>query len=93
MALLSLCSVFLLRLFHENGKVRAIKVAESAFDAIPNPGGPRQTVAFLVHLIGEVIDFLRAIGDAEATALAEFLYDGGRHAANPPFLGRQRAEQ
>jgi len=92
-ALLSLGPDLFLRFFQENGKVRAIKVAESAFDTILDPNGTGQTVAFFVHLIGKVIDFLRAIGDAEATALAEFFYDGGRHAANPPFLGRQRAEQ
>jgi hypothetical protein len=92
-ALLSLGSDLFLRFFQENGKVRAIKVAESAFDTILDPDGARQTVAFLVHLSGKVIDFLRAIGNAEPTALAEFFNDGGGHAANPPFLGRQRAKQ
>ena len=85
-ALLSLGPDFFLRFFQENCKVRAIKVAESAFDTILDPDGAGQTVAFLVHLIGKVIDFFRAIGDAEPTALAEFFNDGSGHAAYPPLF-------
>src|SRR3972149_9254856 len=92
-ALLSLDPDLFLRFFQENGKVRAIKVAESALDTILDADGAGQTVAFLVHLIGKVIDFLRAIGDAEPTALAEIFDDGGGHAANPPVPGRPPAGQ
>ena len=92
-ALLSLGPDLLLRFFQENGKVRAIKVAESAFNTILNPDGAGQTVALLVHLLGKVIDLLRAMGDTEPTALTEFFNDGGGHAATPPVPGRQAAQQ
>jgi hypothetical protein len=91
--LLSLGAVFFLCFLQEDGKVRAVKIAESTFDTILDPDGAGQTVAFLVHLIGKVINFLRAIGNAEPTALAKFFNDGSGHAANPPFLGRQLAER
>jgi hypothetical protein len=92
-ALLSLGPDLFLRFFQENGKVRAIKVAESAFDTILDPDRSGQAVTSLVHLVGKVIDFLRAIGDAEPTALAELFNDGGGHAVNPPVPGREPAEQ
>jgi hypothetical protein len=92
-ALLSLGSLFLFGFFQEDGEIRAIKVAEAAFNAICHAGRTGQTIAFLIHLVGKVIDFLGAMGDAESTALAEFFNDGGGHSGKSPFPSLQPVEQ
>jgi hypothetical protein len=91
--LLSLGSLFLLCFFQEDGEVRAIKVAEAAFDAILDPDWAGQTVPLLVHLFGEIIDFLRAVSDTKTTTLAKFLNDRGRHSSKPSFGGGKPPEK
>jgi hypothetical protein len=86
-------SVFLLCFFQEDGEIRAIKVAEAAFDAILDPDWAGQTVSLLVHLFGEIIDFLRAVSDTKPTALAKFLNNRGGHSSKPSFCDAKPPEK
>jgi hypothetical protein len=82
---------FLFRFFQEDGKIRAVKVAEAAFDAVLDTGRVRQTVPFFIHLLGEVIDFLGAIGDAKPAALAKVFDDGCGHSYRSSFHSGEAA--
>ncbi len=53
--------------------------------------GLGETVPFLVHLVQRLIDFLRAVGDAESAALAKVFNDGDGHSGKSSFFNGQRA--
>jgi hypothetical protein len=91
--LLSLGSLFLLCFFQENCEIRAIKVAEAAFEAILDPDRAGQPVSFLVHLFGKIIDLFRAVSDTKPTALTKFLNNRSGHPSQPSFCGGKPPEK